>query len=129
MWLGEKPQVVVFATGPLVYQALVAAKELEKEISVSVVNIHTIKPLDKNAVIAAARDAGAVVTVEEHQVAGGMGSAVAEVLAENCPVPVEFVGVHDRFGQSGTAPELLEEYQLTAAHVAAAIKKVFNRKQ
>ena len=128
LWLGENPQVAIFATGPLVHNALLAAKQLESEVAVSVINIHTIKPLDQAAIIAAAKDAGAVVTVEEHQVAGGLGSAVAEVLAKNNPVPIEFVGVHDRFGQSGEPQELLKEYNLTASDITDAVKTVFARK-
>ena len=128
-WLGENPQVAIFATRPLLYHALVAAKELDGEIPVSVMNIHTIKPLDKNAVIAAARDAGAVVVVEEHQVAGGLGSAIAEVLAEEYPVPVQFVGVRDQFGQSGTSEELLEYYKLNSAHIVTAVRKAVMRKK
>ena len=130
VWLGdEEPHAAIFATGPLLYQALLAAKELEGEIAVSVVNIHTIKPLDRDAVISAARDAGAVVTVEEHQVAGGLGSAIAEVLAEAFPVPMQFVGVRDQFGQSGTPMELLEYYALNAAHIVSAVRKVVMRKK
>ena len=128
-WLGENPHVAIFATGPLLYHALVAAKELDGEIPVSVMNIHTIKPLDKNAVIAAARDARAVVVVEEHQVAGGLGSAIAEVLAEEYPVPVQFVGVRDQFGQSGTSEELLEYYKLNSAHIVTAVRKAVMRKK
>ncbi|MEI7720293.1 MAG: transketolase C-terminal domain-containing protein [bacterium] len=130
LWLSdEEPHVAIFATGPLLYQALLAAKELEGEIPVSVTNIHTIKPLDRVAVISAARDAGAVVTVEEHQVAGGLGSAVAEVLAEEFPVPIQFVGVRDQFGQSGRPDELLEYYKLSSAHIVTAVRKAVMRKK
>jgi transketolase len=128
--LWESPhrvQVAVFATGPLAYQALMAAKELEYEVPTVVYNLHTIKPLDREAIISAAQEAGAVVTVEEHQIAGGMGSAVAELLALECPVPVEFVGVHDLFGQSGKPEELLEHYGLNAAHIKEAIRKASAR--
>lgn len=128
MWLGDKPQVVIFATGPLLYNALMAAKQLESDISVSVINIHTIKPLDAAAVIAAAKSAGCVVTVEEHQVAGGLGSAIAEVLARACPVPMEFIGVHDQFGQSGEMDQLAERYGLNVTHIVSAIKKVISRR-
>lgn len=128
VWLGERPQVAVFATGPLLYNALWAARKLEKEISVSVINVHTIKPLDTKAVVAAARSAGAVVTVEEHQTAGGLGSAIAETLAQGCPVPIEFIGVHDRFGQSGEPGELLEYYGMGISHITAAITKAAGRK-
>ena len=128
VWLGEHPQVALFATGPLLYNVLWAAKKLEKEISVSVINVHTIKPLDVAAIVAAARSAGAVVTVEEHQIAGGLGSAVAEVLAQEYPVPMEFIGVHDRFGQSGESNELLEYYGMGVSHIVTAIKKVAGRR-
>jgi transketolase len=129
MWESEhKSEVVVFATGPLLYQALMAAKELEFKIPTTVINISSVKPLDKEVILAAVKDAGAVVTVEEHQVAGGMGSAIAELLAAEMPVPIEFVGVHDRFGQSGTAPELYKEYGLDTPHIIEAITKVLTRK-
>lgn len=129
MWEADHgSEVAVFATGPLLYNALCAAKELEHAVPAVVINVHTIKPLDKEAVISAARAAGAVVTVEEHQVAGGFGSAIAELLAAECPVPVEFVGVRDQFGQSGTPEELLKHYGLDTASIAEAIRKVRQRK-
>jgi transketolase len=121
-------EVAVFATGPLLHNALLAAKELEHAVPVVVINIHTIKPLDREAIIAAAKAAGAVVTVEEHQVAGGLGSAIAEVLAAECPTPVEFVGVKDRFGQSGTPAELIEHYGMGVSHIVAAIRLASRRK-
>jgi transketolase len=127
VWEGEGAKVVIFATGPLVYHALRAAKELERTTPVVVVNIHTIKPLDVKTIAAYAKKAGAVVTVEEHQVAGGMGSAIAEVVAQECPVPVEFVGMRDSFGQSGTPDELLEHYGMDTPHIIAAVKKVIKR--
>ncbi len=125
----KNPDAVVFATGPLVHNALLAAKKLEEKYSVVVINIHTIKPLDVKAVTQWAKKAGAVVTVEEHQVAGGLGSAVAEVLAAHAPVPVEFIGVHDQFGQSGAPGELIEYYGMGASHITAAISKVIKRKK
>jgi transketolase len=129
VWESEhKSEVVIFATGPLLYQALLAAKELEFKIPTTVINISSIKPLDREVILAAAKGAGAVVTVEEHQVAGGMGSAIAELLAGEAPMPVEFVGVHDRFGQSGTAGELYKEYGLDAAHILEAVAKAKARK-
>ena len=130
MWESEhEPEVVVIATGPVLYQALLAARELEHEVPVVVVNLHTVKPLDEKAVLAAAREAGALVTVEEHQVAGGMGSAVAELLAREMPVPVEFVGVNDRFGQSGEPKELYAEYGLDAPAIVEAVRRVVERKR
>ncbi len=131
VWESEQRcEVVIFATGPLLYHALLAAKELEHAVPTMVVNIASIKPLDKDTIFAAAKEAGAVVTVEEHQIAGGMGSAIAELLASECspPMPIEFVGVHDQFGQSGTPVELLEHYGLDAAHIVAAVKKAVARK-
>ena len=128
VWLAEKPKVAIFATGPLLHNALLAAKQLENELSVSVINIHTIKPLDIKAVVAAAKTAGAVVTVEEHQIAGGLGSAIAEVLAEACPVPIEFIGVRDQFGQSGETKQLIDHYHMGVKHIVAAIKKAHARR-
>lgn len=127
MWLPEKPRVAVFATGPLVYNVLRAVDELEHEIPTSVLNVHTIKPLDKKAIVEAAKTAGGVVVVEEHQVAGGLGSAIAEVLAEEWPVPMQFVGVRDQFGQSGEPKELIEHYGLGITHIKQAISRVHAR--
>ena len=129
VWLGENSQVTIVATGPLLYQALLAAKELEGTIAVSVINMPSIKPFDAKMLVAAAMGTRAIVTVEEHQVAGGLGSAVAEILAEQCPVPVEFVGVRDAFGQSGTTPELYAHYGLNAAHIKAATECVVKRRK
>ncbi|MBX4192128.1 transketolase family protein [Candidatus Parcubacteria bacterium] len=129
LWEGVNPQVTIIATGPLVYNALLAAKELAQELSVVVINLHTIKPLDIDTVLAYAQKTSAIVTVEEHQVAGGMGSAVAEVLSAQCPVPLEFIGVHDQFGQSGEPKELIEHYQMGVSHVVAAVRKVIARKK
>lgn len=127
---GHHSQAAIFATGPLLYNALCAARELGKEdIAVSVINIHTIKPLDVETVVGEAHVAGAVVTVEEHQIAGGLGSAIAETLAQQCPVPQEFVGVRDRFGESGKPAELIEHYGMGVSHIAAAVKKVITRKK
>jgi transketolase len=127
--IAGKPEVAIIATGALVHKALVAARELEKEkIGVRVINLATIKPLDEDAIIRAAKDAGAIVTVEEHQVMGGMGSAVAELLSATFPVPIEFIGVHDKFGQSGTPAELVEYYHMGSTHILAAAKKVIARK-
>ena len=126
---GDEFGAAIFATGPLVHNALLSAQLLEKEgVAVSVVNVHTIKPLDKETIVREARAAGAVVTVEEHQIAGGLGSAIAELLAQEYPVPQEFVGVRDQFGQSGTPQELIEHYCLGVSHIVAAVKKVLQRK-
>jgi len=119
----------ILACGPLVYQALAAARELEAEgIKVTVINNHTIKPMDVATVSKAARDCGALVTVEEHQIMGGMGSAVAEVLAANWPVPMEMVGMPDSFGESGEPDELLEKYGMSVQAIKTAVKKVRQRK-
>ena len=104
-------------------------RELAAEnISVQVINIHTIKPLDVEAIVEAAKATGAVVSAEEHQRNGGLGSAIAEVLAQHCPTPQEFVAVNDSFGESGTPDELLEKYGLSIKNVVAAIRKVLLRK-
>lgn len=126
-------QCSIIGSGPILYQCLQAAKELEKEgIGTLVINNHTIKPLDKMTLITAARHCGAVVTVEEHQIAGGMGSAIAEVLVSSLPagrqVPIEFVGVDDCFGQSGTPEELMEKYGLTTGEIKEAVKRAIARK-
>lgn len=129
LWKAESPQVTVFATGPLTHNALLAARQLQEEgTAVSVVNVHTIKPLDRETLLTEARTAGAVVTVEEHQIAGGLGSAIAEVLAQEHPVPVEFIGVRDQFGQSGEPKELIEHYGMGVPHIVAAAKKAIARK-
>ncbi|OGI82902.1 transketolase [Candidatus Nomurabacteria bacterium RIFCSPLOWO2_02_FULL_44_12] len=130
-WLPEVgiAEVGIIATGGLVYNALLAAKELEAEgIKTKVLNLSTIKPMDKNAVIALAKETKKIVTVEEHQVMGGMGSAVAEVLAGNFPVPIEFIGVQDRYGQSGAPSELIEHYGMGKNGIKEAVKKILGRK-
>lgn len=117
--------VGIIATGALVYKALKVAKELEKEgIKVKVMNLATIKPLDTDAVIALARETKKIVTVEEHQIRGGMGSAVAECLAENYPVQMRFIGVHDKFGQSGKPDELIEYYGMGEKNIMSAVKSL-----
>lgn len=121
--------VAIIACGVMVAEALRAAEMLAtKKIRAEVINLHTIKPFDEKTVLAAAKRCGAVVTAEEHQLAGGLGSAVAEVLARKLPVPIEFVAVQDRFGQSGKSEELLVAYGLTAQNIVSAAKKVIQRK-
>ena len=123
-----KSKVGIIATGALVYKALAAAQELEGEgIAVTVLNLSTIKPIDEEAVVALAEECGRIVTVEEHQVAGGMGSAVAEVLAHKRPTPMAFVGVLDRFGQSGKPDEIVEHYGMGVSHIKAAAQHLFSR--
>jgi len=122
-------QVGIIATGSLMARALFAAKELEAEgIKTKVMNLASIKPIDTDAVIALGKECKAIVTVEEHQIAGGTGSAVAETLAQNFPVPIEFIGVQDKFGQSGSPDELIEHYGMGKNSIKEAIKKVLKRK-
>ena len=123
------PVVGIIATGALVYKAIrVAQNFAEKGIAVKVLNIHSIRPLDFEAIKDLAKEAGALVSVEEHQVVGGLGSAIAEVLAQNYPVPMEMIGVHDKFGQSGTPEELLEHYGMDISHIEKAVERVLQRK-
>lgn len=120
--------VAIIVCGILLYNALVAANELEGDgIDCTVLNNHTVKPMDEEAIVEAARTCGAVVTVEEHQVAGGMGSRVAEILAQRCPVPMEFVGVQDQFGQSGDPAELIEHYAMGTSAIKRAVQRVLQR--
>jgi transketolase len=127
--LTEGDDVTIFATGHLVWEALEAAKRLEEDgISAEVVNIHTIKPLDKKAVIESASKTGAVVTAEEHLIAGGLGELIAGLLATEKSTPVEFVAVDDLFGQSGEPSELMKEYKLDAASIVTAAKRAISRK-
>ncbi|MBV8066938.1 MAG: transketolase family protein [Candidatus Eremiobacteraeota bacterium] len=126
----EGADVAIIACGILVYNALIAAQQLETEgIHCAVINNHTVKPMDETAVVEAARRCGAVVTVEEHQVHAGMGSRVAEILAQQHPVPIEFVGVRDQFGQSGEPAELIEHYGMGTAAIEKAVHAVLSRKK
>lgn len=121
--------VTVFAAGPILYEALVAAEALaNKGIETRVVNMHTVKPLDRAAVVKAAKETGAIVTAEEAQAVGGLGGCVAEALGDTVPVPLERVGVQDRFGESGTPDECMEGFGLTAPYIAMAIERAFKRK-
>lgn len=125
----EGTDVCIIGSGPVLYNGILAALELEKEgISVMVVNNHTIKPIDAEAIVAAAQKCGAVVTLEEHQTMGGAGSAVCEVLAQHYPVPIEMVGVLDHFGESGEPDELIEKFGMGVSSIRAAIEKVLKRK-
>lgn len=128
-WQTKKPQATIVACGTLVYNALKAAKELTDEgVEVDMLNSPSIKPLDEGIIAAAAKKSGAIVTVEEHQVKGGLGGAVAEALARNHPVPMEFIGVQDSFGESGGAWELVEKYGMGVSHIKEAVRKVIERK-
>lgn len=122
--------VTVIATGLMVPEAMDAAAKLKGEgISVRVINMATIKPIDVDIIVKAAKETGAIVTAEEHNIIGGLGSAVAEVLAENSPVPMKRVGTQDKFGQSGKPAELLELYGLTADNIAKQVKEVLKLKK
>lgn len=124
-----KSDVVIIATGSLVHKALVAAKELEKErVGVTVINLATIKPLDAETILRAVKDAKGVVTVEEHQIIGGMGSAITELLSERYPLPVIRLGVKDTFGQSGTPDELIEHYGMGVSHIKEAAHNIISKK-
>ncbi|MEK7585283.1 MAG: transketolase C-terminal domain-containing protein [Patescibacteria group bacterium] len=123
------PTAVIIACGQVVYNALVAAKKLLAEkIEVAVINNHTIKPLDRETILKVVGRAGAVVVAEEHQRTGGLGGAVAELLAAELPTPIEFLGVADKFGQSGTPAELMEHYGLGVDSIIEAVKRVLKRK-
>ncbi len=127
--LKDGSDVTIVATGLMVEAALDAAKLLEDEgISARVINIHTIKPIDREILAKAAKETGAVVTCEEHNIIGGLGSAVAEVLCEEAPVPMERIGTKDVFGKSGVPADLLKEYELTAEDIAKAAKKAMSKK-
>jgi len=128
--LKEGTDVTIVATGLMVYEAIVAAEKLAEEgISAAVVNIHTIKPLDTEIIVKNAAATGAVVTAEEHSIIGGLGSAVAEALAEGCPVPLVRLGVNDEFGHSGPAGALLKEFGLTADNIVAKAKEAIAKKK
>ncbi|MDD4169716.1 MAG: transketolase family protein [Desulfotomaculaceae bacterium] len=127
--LREGLDVTIIATGIMVVAALEAVDQLEaKGIRAGVLDIHTIKPIDVDAIVNAARKTGAVVTAEEHSIIGGLGGAVAEALVEHCPVPLKRVGIPDQFGESGTPAELLEKFGLTPGHIVAAVEEVITRK-
>lgn len=123
-------QVGIMATGPLVHKAILTAQKFaENGISIKVMNIASIRPLDFEAIINLAKEAGAIVTVEEHQIVGGFGSAIAEVLVQNYPVPMELIGMHDKYGQSGTPDELIEYYGMGVSAIEKAVEKVLKRKK
>lgn len=126
----EGSDVTIIACGQLVYEALIAAEKLSQEhIETEVIDMHTIKPLDTATVLRSMKKTGCVVTAEEHQVTGGLGSAVAEALMQRYPVPQEMVGMPDCFGESGQPQELLEKYGMTADDITAAVRKVLKRKK
>ena len=128
-WITKNPEATIFATGYMLAYALKAAKELDDEgFPVTVVNVSTIKPLDIDGVLRFTGNTGAVVTVEDHQVQGGMGSAIAECLAQHNPMPIEFIGLQDTFAESGTPAELIEKYGMGVKDIKKSVKKVVQRK-
>lgn len=128
-WTTDKPQASIFATGYMVYYALLAAAELEKErINVLVVNVSSIKPLDGENILELAKKTGAFVTVEDHQVSGGLGSAISELLAKTMPTPMEFIGLQDTFAESGKPQELIEKYEMGKDSIKKAVRKAIARK-
>ncbi len=128
-WTNDNPQVSIFSMGYMAFYALLAAKKLEEEgISSLVINVATVKPLDQEGILDAVSKTKAVVTVEDHQTVGGLGGAIAELLAKNTPTPIEFIGLADTFAESGTPKQLLAKYKMDTTAIAQAAKKVINRK-
>src|SRR5690606_1541773 len=127
--LNEGADVTIIATGHLVWEAIQAGEELEQlGINAEIINIHTIKPLDEEAILKSVRKTGCVVTAEEHNRLGGLGDSVAQVLAQHLPTPQEFVAVNDSFGESGKPAQLMEKYGLSAANIVQAARKAITRK-
>jgi len=127
--LREGKDLTIFACGIMVHEALKAHDELKKEgVTARIINLHTVKPIDKEEIIKAAKETGAIVTAEEHTVVGGMGSAVSEVISENCPVPIKMVGIKDRFGESGEAWELMNYFGLSSDGIVKAALEVLKFK-
>ena len=126
----KKPQVAIVGCGPLLHNALLAARALEeKGVGSIVVNCHSVKPLDMRTLLAVAKRAGAVVSVEEHQIAGGLGGALAELFARELPIPMEFIGMQDCFGESGKPEELIKKYGMDADAIIKAARQVIRRKK
>jgi transketolase len=126
----EGTDVAIIGAGPIIHSALKAASQLsEQGVEARVINSPSIKPLDEETIVRAARECGAIVTVEEHQVMAGIGSAIAEVVVKNYPVPMEFIGMQNSFGESGKPEELLKKYRMDADAIVAAVKKVVKRKK
>lgn len=125
MCVRDGSDYTVIATGVMVNEAMIAAEALEKEgVSIRVIDMHTIKPIDREIIVKAAKETKGIVTAEEHSVIGGLGAAVAEVTAQNCPVKMAFVGIQDTFGESGKPAELMAKYGLTADAIVSAVKKL-----
>jgi transketolase len=128
--LNEGTDVTIIATGHLVWKAIEAGEMLaEKGISAEIINIHTIKPIDAEAILKSVKKTGCVVTAEEHNRLGGLGDAVAQVLSVNLPTPQEYVAVNDSFGESGVPDQLMTKYGLDAPHIVSAVERVMNRKK
>lgn len=128
--LREGKDVTIFACGVMVHEALQAAEILQKEgISAEIINIHTPKPIDVDAVVKSAKKTGAAISAEEHTVKGGLGGAIAEVLSQNCPTPLKIIGIKDRFGESGSPPELMKAFGLTSEDLVKAAKEIMQKKQ
>jgi transketolase len=128
--LREGHDATIIANRDLVGHALAAAEKLAREgLDIRVIDCHTLKPLDVEIILQAARETGAIVTAENNIIFGGLGSAVAETLVENCPIPMERIGVRDTFAESGPYLEVIDKYGLTAPHIMAAVKRVINRKK
>ncbi|QDK79082.1 transketolase family protein [Spirosoma sp. KCTC 42546] len=127
--VNEGKDVSIFCTGHLVWEAIKAGEILaEQGIEADIINIHTIKPLDEEAILASVKKTGCAVSAEEHMINGGLGDSVAQVLAQNFPAPLEYIGVHDTFGESGTPDQLMQKYGLTADKIVEQVKKVMARK-
>ncbi len=130
-WASKKPEALIIGCGGLLYNALLAARELEEKekIGTVVLNCASIKPIDEKKIVELAKKIGAVVTVEEHQVSGGLGGAVAEVLAKYAPTPIEFIGMQNTFGESGAPEELIKKFGMTPKDIVAAAKRAIRRKK
>jgi len=127
--LNEGKDITIFATGHLVWEAIQAGEALEEEgIHAEIINIHTIKPIDKQAILASVKKTGCVITAEEHQKAGGLGESIAAILAQELPTPMEMIAINDEWGQSGTPSELMEKYNLNAVSIIDAAKRLLAKK-
>ncbi len=127
-WTSESPKCVIFATGHMLYHALLAAKDLEREkVNVLVVNVSVIKPLDRKKILELVKKTGAATTVEDHQVMGGLGGSISEFLARELPTPIEFIGLQDTFAESGSPADLIKKYKMDSKSIASAVKKAVHR--
>ncbi len=128
-WISDDPQCTIFATGHMVFQAMLAAKELESEgINVKVASVTSIKPLDDATVLGLSRETGCIVTAEDHQVMGGLGGAIAELLARKHPTPMEFVGLQNTFAESGSPKDIMKKFGMDSDAIKEAVKKAITRK-